>query len=72
MVSVADYGPSGSLVRDLARSPFVVAWSKSHLPPAQYWLNPGGSPRFLSNSPFVNLQIKSIVESLRPIKSCTQ
>ena len=28
--------------------------------------------RFLSNFPFVNLQIKSIVESLRPIKLCTQ
>ena len=27
---------------------------------------------FLSNFPFVNLQIKPIVESLRPIKSCTQ
>ena len=26
-----------------------------------------GHPRFLSNFPFVNLQIKSIVESLRPI-----
>ena len=31
-----------------------------------------GHPRFLSNFPFVNLQIKSIVESLRPIKSRTQ
>ena len=29
-------------------------------------------PRFLSNVPFVNLQIKSMVESLRPIQSCTQ
>ena len=27
---------------------------------------------FLSNFPFVNLQITSIGESLRPIKSCTQ
>ena len=27
---------------------------------------------FLLNVPFVNLQIKSIVESLRPIMSCTQ
>ena len=26
----------------------------------------------LSNFPFVNLQIKSMVESLRPIMSCTQ
>ena len=31
-----------------------------------------GHLRFLSKFPFVNLQIKSIVESLRPIKSCTQ
>ena len=31
----------GSLVRVLARSPFVVALSKSHLTPALYWLNPG-------------------------------
>ena len=31
-----------------------------------------GHLRFLSNFPFVNLQIKSIVESLRPINSCTQ
>ena len=30
----------GSLVRDLVGSPFVVALSKSHLPPAKYWLNP--------------------------------
>ena len=30
------------------------------------------TPYLLSNFPFVNLQIKSIVESLRPIKSCTQ
>ena len=27
----------GSLVRDLAGSPIVVALSKSHLPPAYYW-----------------------------------
>ena len=27
---------------------------------------------FLSNFPFVNLQIKSIIGSLRPEKSCTQ
>ena len=32
----------------------------------------GGHLRFLSKFPFVNLQIKSIVESLRPIMSCTQ
>ena len=31
-----------------------------------------GHLRFLSKFPFVNLQIKSIVESLRPIMSCTQ
>ena len=31
-----------------------------------------GHLRFSSNFPFVNLQIKSIVESLRPIISCTQ
>ena len=31
-----------------------------------------GHPRFFSNFPFVNLKIESIVESLRPIKSCTQ
>ena len=31
-----------------------------------------GHLRFLSNFPFVNPQIKSIVESLRPIMSCTQ
>ena len=31
-----------------------------------------GHLRFLSSFPFVNLQIKSIVESLRPIMSCTQ
>ena len=31
-----------------------------------------GHLRFLSKFPFVNLQIKSIVESLRPILSCTQ
>ena len=31
-----------------------------------------GQPRFVSNFPFINLQMKSIVESLRPIKSCTQ
>ena len=31
-----------------------------------------GHLRFLSNFPFVNLQNKSIVESLRPIMSCTQ
>ena len=31
-----------------------------------------GHLRFLLNFPFVNLQIKSIVESLRPIMSCTQ
>ena len=31
-----------------------------------------GHLRFLSNFPFVNLQIKSKVESLRPIMSCTQ
>ena len=31
-----------------------------------------GYQRFLSNFPFVNLQIKSIVASLRPIMSCTQ
>ena len=31
-----------------------------------------GHLRFLSNFPFVNLQIKSIVESLPPIMSCTQ
>ena len=35
----------GSLVQDLAGSPFVVALSKSHLPPAQYWLNPGSLGR---------------------------
>ena len=29
------------------------------------------SSQVLSKFPFVNLQIKSIVESLRPIKSCT-
>ena len=28
--------------------------------------------KFLSNFPFVNLQIKSIFESLCPIMSCTQ
>ena len=27
---------------------------------------------FLSNFPFVSLKMKTIVESLRPIKSCTQ
>ena len=31
----------------------------------------GGQFRFLSKFPFVNPQIKSIVESLRPIKPCT-
>ena len=31
-----------------------------------------GHPRFLSNFPFVNFQMKTIVEDLRPIKSCTQ
>ena len=31
-----------------------------------------GQPRLFSNFPFVNLQMKSIVESLRPIKLCTQ
>ena len=31
-----------------------------------------GHPRFLLNFLFVNLQIKLIVESLRPIKLCTQ
>ena len=31
-----------------------------------------GHLRFLSKFPFINLQIKSIVESLRPIMSCTQ
>ena len=31
-----------------------------------------GHPIVLSNFPFVNLQIKSMGESLRPIKSCTQ
>ena len=31
-----------------------------------------GSSQILSNFPFVNLQIKSIVESVRPIMSCTQ
>ena len=31
-----------------------------------------GNLRFLSNFLFVNLQIKSIVESLRPIMLCTQ
>ena len=31
-----------------------------------------GHLRFLSKFQFVNLQIKSIVESLRPIMSCTQ
>ena len=31
-----------------------------------------GHLRFLSTFPFVNLQIKSIVESLRPIMSCAQ
>ena len=31
-----------------------------------------GHGRFLSNFPFVKLQIKSIVESIRPIMSCTQ
>ena len=31
-----------------------------------------GHLRFLSNFPIVNLQIKSKVESLRPIMSCTQ
>ena len=31
-----------------------------------------GHLRFLSKFPFVNLQIRSIVESLRPIMSCTQ
>ena len=31
-----------------------------------------GHLRFLSNFPFENLQIKSIVESLRPIMSCNQ
>ena len=35
----------GSLVRDLAGSPFVVALSKSHLSPALYWLNPGSRGR---------------------------
>ena len=30
-----------------------------------------GHPRFLSNFPPIDLQIKSIVESLRYIKSCT-
>ena len=31
-----------------------------------------GHLRVLSHFPFVNLQIKSVVESLRPIMSCTQ
>ena len=31
-----------------------------------------GHPRFLSNFSFVNLQINSVIESLRSIKSCTQ
>ena len=35
----------GFLVRDLAGSPFVLASSKSHLPPAWYWLNPGSCGR---------------------------
>ena len=35
----------GSLVRDLAGSPFVVALSNSHLPPAWYWLNTGSRGR---------------------------
>ena len=30
------------------------------------------TPDFLSKFPFVNLQIKAIVESLCPIKACTQ
>ena len=30
------------------------------------------TPYFLSNVSFVNLQVKSIVENLRPIRSCTQ
>ena len=34
VVSVADFGPRGSLVRDLAAAQFVVALSKSHLPAA--------------------------------------
>ena len=35
----------GSLVRAPAGAPFVVALSKSHLPPARYWLNPGSGGR---------------------------
>ena len=31
-----------------------------------------GHPIFISNFPFVNLQIKSIGESLRPIESCNK
>ena len=51
MVSVADYGPrgswfaKGSLVRDLAAAQFFVALSKSHLPTAYYWFNPGSRGR---------------------------
>ena len=35
----------GSLVQDLAAAQFVVALSKSHLPTAKYWLNPGSRGR---------------------------
>ena len=35
-------------------------------------LNGRGSSQIFIKFPFVNLQIKSIVENLRPIKLCTQ
>ena len=41
MVRVLDFGPKGSL----AGAHFVVALSKSHLRPAQYWLNTGSGGR---------------------------
>ena len=40
MVSIADYEPRSPGLRP-GGSPFIVALSMSHLPPAQYWLNQG-------------------------------
>ena len=42
VVSVVDYGPRGPWFETW---PFVVALSKSHLPPAKYWLNTGSLGR---------------------------
>ena len=39
---ISDQGVPGS---SLGLVPFVVTLSKSHLPPALYWLNPGSGGR---------------------------